>query len=306
VAVIGGGTAAAVSARSGAELTQIKLGIYPSLDYAPLYVGLKRGIFKKHGLDIKITYIYTGSGLFAGIVSGAVDAATNSPAAGANAIAQGLPIKMVSLADYQTTKGNTEVLVKKDSSIQNFAALAGKTVATVNLQGLFHLGVAYAVEKAGKDPNSIKALAMAPIDEANALSAGRIDAAVMQDPFLSQAKATGQFRSLGNPFSTFPFRVPVGAFWASKSTIEGKAGLLRTFVAAWKEAVAMAVAQSKLTRQVIPKYTGITGNVLKMITVPDYTTKVAAKDLGPMLATMKKYGWLKIVPSYGEIVWDGK
>ena len=203
-------------------------------------------------------------------------------------------------------EGQPEVLVKKDSSIQNFADLAGKTVATVNLQGLFHLGVAYAVEKAGKDPNSIKALAMAPIDEANAIAANRIDAAVMQDPFLSQAKATGQFRSLGNPFSTFPYRIPVGAFWSSKSTIGSKPGLLRTFIAAWKEAVTTAMARPKLTKQIIPKYTGISGDVAKLITVPEYITSMPAKALGPMLVTMKKYGWIKIIPSYNEIVWNGK
>ena len=46
----------------------------PAADYTPLFVGLKRGIFKKHGLDIKIQYILTGSGLMAAVTSGQVDA----------------------------------------------------------------------------------------------------------------------------------------------------------------------------------------------------------------------------------------
>ena len=33
------------------QLTEFKLGVFPAADYTPLFVGLKRGIFKKHGLD---------------------------------------------------------------------------------------------------------------------------------------------------------------------------------------------------------------------------------------------------------------
>ena len=101
---------------------------------------------------------------------------------------QGLPIKMLTPDDYQPTKGNIEVLVKKDSSIQNFADLAGKTVATINLQGQFHLGVANAVEKAGGIPTGSGARDE-PGRRAGGIAANRIDATVMQDPLLSQAKA---------------------------------------------------------------------------------------------------------------------
>jgi NitT/TauT family transport system substrate-binding protein len=304
--------AAATSARpqSTAPAPQaVKLALFPSLDYAPLFVGLKLGIWKKHGLDLKITYVYTGAGLFAALTSGSADLATNSPTAGANAIAQGLPLKMLTAAAFQATKGNTEVLVRSDSSIRAFGDLAGKTVATINLQGLFHLGTAYAIEKAGKDPASMRALAMAPVDEPNALAAGRLDAIVLQDPFLTTAKlqAGNNFRSLGNPFRELPYRVPVGAFWTTDSTIQAKAALLRKFHAAWKECVAVAEKRTKLTRQIIPKYTGITGTVANLITPPDWTAVPPPRSaLGPMLALAKKYGWIRTIPSYNDIVWNGK
>ena len=149
------GATAASAQQQSAKATTLHLGVYPSLDYAPLFVGLKRGIFKKHGIDIKITYIYTGSGLMAAVTSGQVDLATNSVTAGVNAIIQGLPLKMITATDYTPTKGNTEVLVKSDSSIRSFKDLEGKTVATVNLQGLFQLGVAGAIAKAGGDPTKM-------------------------------------------------------------------------------------------------------------------------------------------------------
>ena len=300
---------AGTAGQSATPLQTVRLALFPSLDYAPLFVGLKLGIWKKNGLDVKITYVYTGAGLFAALTSGSADLATNSPSAGANAIAQGLPLKMLTAAAYQATKGNTEVLVKSDSSIRTFGDLAGKTVATINLQGLFHLGTAYAVEKAGKDPLSMRALAMAPVDEPNALAAGRLDAIVLQDPFLTQAKLTAgnSFRSLGNPFRELPYKVPVGAFWTTNDTIGSKAPLLRKFHQAWRESVAAANARPKLTRQIIPKYTGITGAVSNLITPPEWiAVRPPPRSLGPMLALAKKYNWIRTVPSYNEIVWNGK
>jgi NitT/TauT family transport system substrate-binding protein len=213
---------------------------------------------------------------------------------------------MLTAADFQPTTGNTEILVKADSPIKSFADLAGKTVATINLQGLFNLGVNYAVEKSGGDPMSVKALAMAPADEGPALLAGRVDAIVLQDPFLSQNKAAGGFRSLGNPFKLFPFKVPVGAFWSSKSTISAKGPLLKQFLAAWKESVASAKKHPNTTREVISKYTGISKDMAAKITVPDYTSGLPPNSLGPMLVLMKKYGWLNIIPSYNQIYWGGK
>ena len=79
--VIGASAASARPQSEAATLQQVKLALFPSLDYAPLFVGLKLGIWKKNGLDIKITYTYTGAGLFAAMTSGSADLATNSPTA---------------------------------------------------------------------------------------------------------------------------------------------------------------------------------------------------------------------------------
>lgn len=299
--------AATASARpEAAKLTTIKIGVYPSADYAPLFVGLKRNIFKKHGLDVKITYVYTGSGLMAAATSGQLDIVTNSVTAGLNAIIQGLPLKMLMATDYVPVKGNTEVLVKQDSPITSFKQLEGKTVATVNLNGLFQMGLNFAVEKEGGDPSKVKAVPMSPLDEPNALLAGRLDAIELQDPFLSQAKAQGGFRSLGNPFAAAPFKVPAGAFFASNSKIQDDPKLLQQFIAAYKEATTLSVKNTALTRQIIPKYTGITAQVAKLITPPDFSTVLTPQGLGGTLKAMKRYGWIDTIPGYDQLVWSGK
>ena len=211
-------------------MMDLNIALFPSLDYAAFYVGLGEGIFEKHGLNVNVEHVFTGTGLFSAITSGQKHLATNSLTSGTVGITNNLPIQAISVAAYQETEGNTEVLVLADSDIQTFGDLAGLTVATINLQGLFHLGVMNAVTAEGGDPKTIEALPMSPADEPTALAAGRVDAIVLQDPFLTQAKADfPEFRPLGNPFSTFDFQLPVGVFWSSTETADANPELMRRF-----------------------------------------------------------------------------
>jgi NitT/TauT family transport system substrate-binding protein len=287
------------------EMMDLSIGLFPSLDYAAFYVGLGDGIFEEHGLNVDVEHIFTGTGLFSSITSGQKHLATNSLTSGTVGITNNLPIQAISVAAYQETEGNTEVLVLGDSDIQSFGDLAGRTVATINLQGLFHLGVMNAVTAEGGDPSTIEALPMSPADEPTALAAGRVDAIVLQDPFLTQAKTEfPEFRTLGNPFATFDFQLPVGVFWSSKETADANPELMRRFREALAESTEVANANPERLLEVIPEYTDLTPEQLGQITLPAYSTDLEEDALLSMQQIMLGYGWLTYIPSYNQIVWS--
>jgi NitT/TauT family transport system substrate-binding protein len=299
---------------SGASTTQsnaapktetLKVALYPSTDYAALYAGIKAGVFEKHGIKLDIEQVLTGTGLTAAITSGKADVGTNSPTSMSTGIRNGLPVKMVSVADTIPTEGYVEVLVKKDSDIKSFGDLAGKQVATINLQGLFHLGVLNAVKKAGGDPKSVRALAMAPTDEPQALSAGRVDAIVLQDPFVATAKKNPKFRSLGNPFAELDYKIPAGGFFSSNKVVAEKGPALQRFKEALAEASKMTQADPELARAAIPTYTELKADAAAEIGLPIYETEFPESALVQMLDQMKEFGWLKKQPTPADIVWSG-
>jgi NitT/TauT family transport system substrate-binding protein len=308
-AAIAASAASARPAKHTAKLQTLKATVYPAADYAPLFIGLKLGIWKKHGIDLKLSYAYTGTALVSAAVSGDADIATNSIASTANAIAQGLPLIMVQAASVQPSKGNTGVLVKADSPYKTYSDLAGKTVGTVNLQGTFHLGLLMAMQKQGADTKSLKALAGSPVDSPALVVAGRLDAAVVQDPFLTQAldKYGSQVRNLGNPFSLVPYKIPIGVYLTSTSTLEKKKPLFRAFRAAYKDAVIAANKHLKLTQQIVPKFTGLDKDLVTKIKLPEFVSTVSPGQVGPMLKQMQTFGWIGSgIPGWERLYWNGK
>jgi NitT/TauT family transport system substrate-binding protein len=137
------------------------------------------------------------------------------------------------------------------------------------------------------------------------LAAGRVDAIVLQDPFLAQAKADfPEFRSLGNPFATFDYQLPVGVFWASTETADANPELMTRFQEALAESTEFAIANPERLLEVIPEYTELTPEQIGAITLPDYVTTLEEDALLRMQQSMLDYGWLTYIPSYNQIVWS--
>ena len=229
------------SARTDAQplkLRKVTLAYAPITDYAPIFLGLRLGIFKKNGIDLKTTNTnITPSSLVAASLSGQVDIATNSATATMTAVSQGIPCKLLAAASTTPTKGNTEILVRANSDIRRFRDLAGKTVGTVGLQGFFHLLTLNAVDKDGGDYTKVRAVPGAQFDSLNTLLAGRVDAVVLQDPFNTLAKANNAVRSIGNPLGLFDQKTTAGVMIACGEIFQKKPDTLRRFVRGWKQAV---------------------------------------------------------------------
>jgi NitT/TauT family transport system substrate-binding protein len=290
---------------SGAQLETLKISLSPITDYAPLYVGMEQGIFEDLGLKIEVTHVLEPSEITATMTSGRADLGTISIASGITAVSNDLPIRLVSLGSTVPTEGYVDMFARKDGDVAGFADLAGKTVATVSLQGLFDLGTRSVVEASGGDGNSVKSVPLAPTDAPSALGAGRVDAIVLQDPFKSVAEKNPEFRSLGNPFADVGYTMPSGGFFSSTETIDEKADALRRFKQGLDKAVSATVADPELAMRVVPTYTSLKAADVEKITLPDYATDVPDESFTKMAEQMAALGWLEQAPAVSDLVWQG-
>jgi NitT/TauT family transport system substrate-binding protein len=292
------------SAAPPADTIDITVALIPILDFTPIYVGLDEGIFEQHGLNVTLEEIFSSPGLVSAVTSGSADIATTSATQAVTGISNGLPIQIVSGGSISPTEGNTEILVNDDSDIETFADLAGRTVNTVALQGLFHLGTLSAVQNDGGDWTTVEAIPGQQPDLGPALDAGRVDAIVIQEPYLSQFIGDYGFRSLGNPYATLGYDIPAGVWISSTEQTENEPETMRRFRAAMADANEFAQNNTDVVRAKIPEITDLTEEQVADLALPTFDGVIPEESMTAMSNSMLEFGWLQYVPSMNQMVWQ--
>lgn len=181
LAACGGDDGAATSTGGvSGELKKVSVGVIPILDVAPLYLGIEKGIFAEHGLEVTPKPAQGGAAIVPAVLTGSNDFGFSNVVSLLTARDKGVPLVAVAGGSSSTgdpAKDFNSVLVAKGSTLTSAKDLAGKTVAINTLNNIGDTTVRTAVEKAGGDPNSVKFLELPLPDMPAQLAAGRIDAA---------------------------------------------------------------------------------------------------------------------------------
>lgn len=150
--------------------------------------------FAKDGIDFKYHNLVAGPEQTEALASGSLDFA--SVLGGTSALlarAQGVDLKVI--ANYSMAPQGFGLIVPQDSSIQNLADLKGKKVATAKGTIAHQLLVAV-LDKTGLSDKDVDFLHMSLPDASTAVQSGHLDGAVVGEPLLSKAIASGSARLL--------------------------------------------------------------------------------------------------------------
>ncbi len=171
VAPAGGGQGAG----SQATLTPVGLGVgfVPSVQFAPLYVGIDKGFYADEGLDVELVYGYEND--YIKLVG--VNQSQFMIGSGDQVVigrSQGLPVRSV-LTWF--TRYPVVTMAKADAGIVTPADLAGKTIGIPGPFGANYVAYRGILEAAGLTERDVKTESIG-FTQAAALAAGTVDAAV--------------------------------------------------------------------------------------------------------------------------------
>jgi NitT/TauT family transport system substrate-binding protein len=174
---------------SGGGPQQVKVGIIPIVDVAPIFLGKQKGFFTGRDIELTMESGQGGAAIVPGVVSGQVQFGFSNVTSLLIAQSRGLPLKVVSNGVASTGKDKADYggVVTRDASIRTAADLAGRRVAVNTLKNIGDSTIRASVRKAGGDPSSLEFVELAFPDMPAALEAGRVDAIWVVEPFLSAA-----------------------------------------------------------------------------------------------------------------------
>jgi NitT/TauT family transport system substrate-binding protein len=278
---------------------------YADATSLPLY-GEASGIFKKYGLDAKVTSFNGGGAIIAAIAGGSLDVGFSNLVSAVSAIQRGIPVMVLTPATlFDHKERGDNVLVKTHGSkIQTGADLTGKIVAVTTLSGGLQLAASVWIDKNGGDSKSVHFVELPNSEMSAALKQGRIDAAMLAEPALSQAKADVDM--LGDAVGAIAPRSTIGVFVASKAWVEANPDVAHRFVQAMVESARWANTHHAETAKILSPLLGVDPAAFATMVRSTYGDVLSAQLLQPQLDAAYKYGQLKTPFDARQIVADAQ
>lgn len=167
-----------------ADAPTVDLGISSWIGYGPIYIAAEKGFFKKEGVDVKLHRIEKVSNRRSALAAGSIVGFPTTPDTHVATAAAGVPvIQVVALDDSYGADG---IVAKKD--IKSIEDLKGRNVGLETGGGASFFWFLYLLNKHGMSLDDIQVKNMSAGAAGAAFAAGRLDAAVTWQPWLTTAE----------------------------------------------------------------------------------------------------------------------
>ena len=229
----------------GAE--PIKLGMSTWLGYAPLYLAKEKGFFKKQGVDVEIVVIESPADRRAAFAADKIQGMATTVDTHVMTAAAENPIPLKQVLGLDDSHGGDGMVAKKE--IKTIKDLKGKTVAAQLGAGASYFWLNYVLLQNGMKITDLKMIDMKAGDAGSAFVAGKVDAAVTWEPWLSKARETPFGHVLLSSDKTPGIIVDSLAF--KPDFIKKRGTDVKKVTAGWFEAVKFA---AQIQRKPIPSW----------------------------------------------------
>ena len=284
--------------------TQVKVGVIPIVDVAPIYLGQQKGFFASRKIELTMESGQGGAAIVPGVVSGQFQFGFSNITSLLIAQTKKVPIKVVSNGVASTGKAGADfggVAVLADSPIKTAADLAGKKVAVNTLKNIGDTTVRESVRKAGGDPNGISFVEIPFANMPAALTAGQVDAVWVVEPSLSAVTGAGGRVVAWNYVDAAP-NLTVAVYFASTKLIADKPDLVKAFTEAMNESLAYADAHPDEVRDIIGTFTKIDPAVRAKLTLPKWPTEINRASIETLATLGTKDGVITGTPDLGKLL----
>jgi NitT/TauT family transport system substrate-binding protein len=246
------------------------------------------GFFAKSGLDATVESIPNGPAIISGVTGGSIDVGFSNLVSLEAAYKKGVPIVLIAAAGlYIDSAPTTLLMVDKDSTVKTGKDLNDKIIATNGLKNIGQYAPAAWVDQNGGDSTTVKFVEMPFPEMAGALAQHRIDAAIIAEPTLSDAKTTT--RVLGKPYSAIGKEYLIGAWFANANWAKAHPDLIAKFVAAMHDTALWANANQAKSAEILAKYATIDPAVAAKMTRAKFAESLTPALVQPTIDITAKY-----------------
>ncbi|MBT4277428.1 ATP-binding cassette domain-containing protein [Candidatus Falkowbacteria bacterium] len=207
----------------------LRVGTHTWPGNSPFYLAREVGIYKKKKLDVELLSLEKEEDRIKALQNGEVDILNLTADGVVLAKERGLDLQII--ACLNKSIGGDAILTKKE--IKKVEELRDKTIA-IERGWISHFFLLYVLKKHGMDEKNVKIVHMRGSDIGAALIANKVDAAVLWEPWLSQAQKLSSTKTL---ISTKEEPVIIDVLATTKDIAKKKNIEIKKFVNSWFESL---------------------------------------------------------------------
>jgi NitT/TauT family transport system substrate-binding protein len=296
---------AAVPATGAADdLPTIHIGTTPIDAGAEPYYAQAMGFFKAAGINVDIQAMTNGAVLSAAVASGALDIGQSNVVSLSSAHERGIPFVLVAPASLYTSKQPQSALVVAANSPLHVAKdLNGKTIAVNGLKTISQLGPEAWIDKNGGTLSTVKFIELPFPAMEDALTSGRVDAALISEPNLTEARAHG-LRVLNDVYDSIGPDFLIGAWFTTSAWAKAHPDLVRKYVAVMQQTAKWANTHHPESAKILEAETKtpVTATTVRVI----FGETLDQTQIQNLIDACAKYGVIKDRFLASDIIATGK
>jgi NitT/TauT family transport system substrate-binding protein len=279
-------------AQSAAPLATVRVGIVPVSSFAEIYFASEMGFFRRHGLDVQVQAMQNGSSIAAAVLTGSLDIGGADLVSIASAHARGLPfVYLVPTLLNSYAEPTLALMVAGNSPIHGASDLNGKTIAVNGIKNITMLPFEAWIDGNGGDSQSVKWVEVPIFSQNDAVTSGKVDAAVIGEPFVTYGIENGE-RAIYMEKNGLAPRFVLAGYLATKDWAAKNRDTAAKFVAAIHDAAVWANKNPPEAGPILSKYTKIPEAVVARMKRGQFAETLRASDFQPVIDAAAKYGVL--------------
>ncbi len=234
----------------GTARAEVRVGVSDWTGWVAWYVAERQGFLRKYGADVKLVWFANYSDSIAALSSGQLDANCQTWSDTLGPLAKGVPLKAILVND--NSAGNDALMVVP--AIRALSELKGRTIA-LEQYSVSHFVLYTALAQNHMAPQDVRVVNLSAGDAAAAFVSGRVDAAVVWNPWISQIEKSGR----GHPLFTsrqMPGLIP-DLLVAREAAIARHRTDFIAMIRAWFDTVAFIQTQPAEAVRIMAKVVGM-------------------------------------------------
>ncbi len=288
---LGAGVAAALAPAPAWANDPLHVASIPLDAGAEAYYAYDLGYFRDAGIDAQVDSIPSGAAILAAVAGGSVDVGFSNLISIAVAFKHNVPVTLLAPGSLYTASIPTSVLmVPKDSPAKTARDLNGKTFGVNGLKTITQYAPEWWMDKNGGDSSTVKFVEMTFPQIIEALGATRIDAAIVADPFIAQAKPAA--RILADAYDAIGTRYIIGCWFSTTQWAAAHPDLAKRFAQVIARTAQWANTHKPQSGAILAKYGKMDPAVAATMLRVDYAPQFVTAEMQPVIDLVARYGGL--------------